>query len=114
VVGDVAGAIQDGLDRADRFDAATRRIRAVVLSRPAGSTDEQYPYLGSDLLAVTDGTVVKVRDGMPNERPNEACRGRQTAGGLRRQLGGHPDRSHRVGSVSRTVRSAPGRGSVAV
>lgn len=27
---DVAGAIQEGLDRADRFDAETRRIRAVL------------------------------------------------------------------------------------
>lgn len=27
---DVAGAIQEGLDRIDRFDAATRRVRAVL------------------------------------------------------------------------------------
>jgi hypothetical protein len=35
-----------------------------------GSSLDQYPYLGSDVLAVGDGTVVFTRDDMPNEIPN--------------------------------------------
>ena len=35
-----------------------------------GSSLDQYPYLGSDLLAVGDGTIVFTRDDMPNEVPN--------------------------------------------
>lgn len=34
-----------------------------------GSSNADYPYLGSDLLAVARGTVVKTRDGLPNETP---------------------------------------------
>lgn len=36
-----------------------------------GSTNGDYPYIGSDELAVADGTVVKTRDGLPNETPGE-------------------------------------------
>jgi hypothetical protein len=36
-----------------------------------GSTNGDYPYIGADELAVANGTVVKTRDGMPNETPNE-------------------------------------------
>ena len=32
-----------------------------------GSRNEQYPYFGTDVLAVADGTVVFVRDDMPEE-----------------------------------------------
>ena len=34
-----------------------------------GSSNADYPYIGADLLAVARGTVVKVRDGLPNETP---------------------------------------------
>ncbi len=36
-----------------------------------GSANEDYPYLGADLFAVADGTVVHTRDGLPNETPNQ-------------------------------------------
>ena len=34
-----------------------------------GSRNEQYPYFGTDVLAAADGTVVFVRDDMPEEIP---------------------------------------------
>ena len=34
-----------------------------------GSRNEQYPYFGTNVLAVADGTVVFVRDDMPEEIP---------------------------------------------
>ncbi len=34
-----------------------------------GSSNADYPYLGTDVLAVANATVVKTRDGMPNEQP---------------------------------------------
>jgi hypothetical protein len=37
-----------------------------------GTRPEQYFAFGAELLAVADGTVVHVRDGMPEEAPNQA------------------------------------------
>jgi murein DD-endopeptidase MepM/ murein hydrolase activator NlpD len=39
-----------------------------------GSSNDDYPYIGTDLLAVANGTVVRTRDGMPNETPGEPRR----------------------------------------
>lgn len=36
-----------------------------------GTANADYAYLGADLLAVAKGTVVKVRDGLPNETPQQ-------------------------------------------
>jgi hypothetical protein len=36
-----------------------------------GDTNDDYTYIGTDLLAVADGTVVKARDGLPNETPGQ-------------------------------------------
>jgi hypothetical protein len=36
-----------------------------------GSTNDQYAYIGADELAVADGTVVKTRDGLPDETPGQ-------------------------------------------
>jgi len=36
-----------------------------------GDTIDQYPYYGSDVLAVADGKVVFTRDDMPDEIPNQ-------------------------------------------
>ena len=34
-------------------------------------SNDDYSYTGTDLLAVANGTVVRTRDGMPNETPGE-------------------------------------------
>ena len=62
------------LTKAEMFAVDWIRLQNGFWFTGDGSTVEQYPYLRSDLLAAADGTVVKVRDGMPNETPNEPPR----------------------------------------
>lgn len=47
------------------------RLREGRMFKEDGSRVEQYFAFGAELLAVADGTVVHVRDGMPEEKPGK-------------------------------------------
>ena len=52
-----------------------------------GTRNEDYFAFGAEVLAVADGTVAFVRDGLPEDTPNEPPTTRAPAAGLRRQRG---------------------------
>lgn len=63
----------DGADeiKAEMFAVDWSRLTNGSLATGDGSTNADFTYIGADLLAVADGTVVKVFDGMPNEEPGQ-------------------------------------------
>jgi hypothetical protein len=63
----------DGLRRvmAETFAIDWVRIKGNRLFEGDGRANEQYFAFGAKVRSATDGLVVSVRDGLPNERPNE-------------------------------------------
>jgi hypothetical protein len=55
----------------ETFDIDWVRLQDGRLFEGDGSRVEQYYAFGAELLAVADGTVVHVRDGMPEETPGQ-------------------------------------------
>ena len=60
----------DQLTKAEMFAVDWVKVENGTFFKGDGSSNDQYTYIGSDLLAAADGTVVKTRDGLPNETPN--------------------------------------------
>jgi hypothetical protein len=57
--------------KSEMFAADWVRLENGAFFSGEGDTNDDYTYIGTDLLAVADGTVVKARDGLPNETPGQ-------------------------------------------
>jgi hypothetical protein len=64
-------AVDGSLTKPETFAIDWVQLQGGRLFTGDGSRNEQWFAFGADVLAATEGTVVHVRDGMPEEIPNE-------------------------------------------